>query len=114
MNRGVFTAAVFTAAFFTWPAAAVQAEPIETTLAVTVNPLSGPHETGHNQSDLSLLFGLRYINFTSRYSEHPGMLADRNVGWRRSSATGYACSAGSNATIASRHARGIATDVPAA
>ena len=28
-----------------------------------------------------LLYGLRYINFTSRYTDFPGQLADRNVGF---------------------------------
>jgi hypothetical protein len=50
MNKGVFIAAAFTAALFMCPPAA-QAEPIETTIAVTVNPLNGQHEVARKQSD---------------------------------------------------------------
>jgi hypothetical protein len=50
MNKGVFIAAAFTAALFMRPPAA-QAEPIEATIAVTVNALSGQHEVGRNQAD---------------------------------------------------------------
>jgi hypothetical protein len=28
-----------------------------------------------------VIFGVRYLNFTARYSDLPGQLADRNVGW---------------------------------
>jgi hypothetical protein len=50
MNKGVVIAAAFTAAIFVLPAAA-QAEPIETTIAVTVNPLNGQHVVGRNEID---------------------------------------------------------------
>jgi hypothetical protein len=50
MNKGVFVAAAFAAALFVRPAAG-QAEPIETTFAITVNPLNGQHEVARNQAD---------------------------------------------------------------
>ena len=50
MNKGVVSAAVFTTALFVWPATAAS-EPIETTLAVTVNLLDGTHEVGRKRSE---------------------------------------------------------------
>ncbi|MDB5095344.1 MAG: hypothetical protein JWO85_3445 [Candidatus Eremiobacteraeota bacterium] len=50
MNKGVFIAAAFTAALFMRSPAA-QAEPIEATIAVTVNALNGQHEVARNQAD---------------------------------------------------------------
>jgi hypothetical protein len=50
MNKGVVTAAVFTTALFVRPAIATS-EPIETTIAVTVNLLNGRHEVGRKKSE---------------------------------------------------------------
>jgi hypothetical protein len=50
MNKGVFIAVAFTAAFFVRPAAG-QADPIDATFALTVNPLNGQHEVARNEAD---------------------------------------------------------------
>jgi hypothetical protein len=48
---GLGRAAVLTAALFSWSAAAACAEPVETTLSVTVNALSGAHQVNGGHSD---------------------------------------------------------------
>jgi hypothetical protein len=66
MNKGVVSAAVFTTALFVWPATAT-AEPIETTIAVTVNLLSGRHEVGRKKSERLSFAALPLAEVTLRH-----------------------------------------------
>jgi hypothetical protein len=49
--NGLGRVAVMTAALFSWAAATACAEPLETTLSITVNALSGKHEIDGGHSD---------------------------------------------------------------
>jgi|ERR1035437_3246851 hypothetical protein len=51
MNTGSGRLAVITAVLFTWLPGAACAEPLETTVGLTVNALSGQHQTGNGQAD---------------------------------------------------------------
>jgi hypothetical protein len=66
MNKGVVTAAVFTTALFVWPASATS-EPIETTIAVTVNLLNGRHEVGRRKSERLTFAPLPLVEVTLRH-----------------------------------------------
>jgi hypothetical protein len=51
VNKGAGRSAVITAVLFSWLAAAACAEPLETTVGLTINALSGQHQVGQGQVD---------------------------------------------------------------
>ena len=67
MNKGGGRLAVIAAVIFSWLPAAACAEPVETTVGLTVNALSGQHQVGNNQVDRLSFAPLPLIEATIRH-----------------------------------------------
>jgi hypothetical protein len=70
VTTGCGRVAALTAVLFLWAAAAVRAEPIETTAALSVNGLTGSHEVSRGQRDRFSLAPLPLAELTFRYGAH--------------------------------------------
>jgi len=66
VRNGFVQAAALVAALFSWAAAAARAEPLDATLGVTVNALSGSHQVNGGRSDKLTLAPLPLAELTLR------------------------------------------------
>ena len=66
MNKGSGRLTVIAAVIFSWLAGTASAEPIETTVGLSVNALTGQHQVGNNQADRLSFAPLPLIEATMR------------------------------------------------
>ncbi len=67
MNKGAGRLAAITAVLFSWLAAPACAEPLDATLALSVNALTGQHQVGSGQADRLSFAPLPLLEATLRY-----------------------------------------------